>query len=116
MYNYKMKAASVDAAFFAFANRYSLYKIRITGVYFALKKHPQPSVSSNQPTIANPLKQPLIFHIITSSRRWLMQVEIENWSIGIFSMIFVIIWIVQFIIGKHNVNRMNKGLFKIKKD
>ena len=45
-----------------------------------------------------------------------MQVEIQNWSIGIFALIFVIIWIVQFIIGKHNVNRMNKGLFKIKKD
>lgn len=44
-----------------------------------------------------------------------MQVEIENWSIGIFALIFVVIWIVQFIIGKHNVSRMNRGLFKIKR-
>lgn len=35
---------------------------------------------------------------------------------GIFALIFVVIWIVQFIIGKHNVSRMNKGLFKVKKD
>lgn len=35
---------------------------------------------------------------------------------GIFTLIFVIIWIVQFIAGKRNVNKMNEGLFKIKKE
>lgn len=39
MYNYKMKAASFNAAFFAFANRYCFYEIQITAAYFALKKH-----------------------------------------------------------------------------
>ena len=33
---------------------------------------------------------------------------------GIFTLIFVIIWIIQFVIGKHNVGRMNEKLFQIK--
>ena len=33
---------------------------------------------------------------------------------GIFTLIFVIIWIAQFIIGKHNVKNLNANLSKIK--
>lgn len=33
---------------------------------------------------------------------------------GIFAIIFVVIWITQFIIGKHNVNKMNENLYKSK--
>ena len=32
---------------------------------------------------------------------------------AVFLLIFVIIWIVQFMIGKHNVRRMNEKLSKI---
>lgn len=35
---------------------------------------------------------------------------------GIFFLIFAAIWIVQFIIGKHNVSRMNEKLLKSKKE
>ncbi|MGI6069100.1 MAG: DUF3021 domain-containing protein [Blautia sp.] len=33
---------------------------------------------------------------------------------GIFALIFAIIWITQFVIGKHNVRKMNKKLFQTK--
>lgn len=33
---------------------------------------------------------------------------------GIFILIFVVIWIIQFFIGKHSVDRMNANLSKIK--
>lgn len=33
---------------------------------------------------------------------------------GIFVLIFAIIWITQFMIGKHNVRKMNKKLFQTK--
>lgn len=33
---------------------------------------------------------------------------------GIFALIFAIIWISQFVIGKHNVKRMNEKLFQTK--
>lgn len=33
---------------------------------------------------------------------------------GIFVLIFVIIWITQFVIGKHNVRKMNEKLFHTK--
>ncbi len=33
---------------------------------------------------------------------------------GIFVLIFASIWIIQFVIGKHNVRRMNKNLHNIK--
>lgn len=35
---------------------------------------------------------------------------------GIFVLIFLVIWLLQFIIGKHNVNKMNAGLNKAKND
>lgn len=35
---------------------------------------------------------------------------------GIFAMIFIVVWAVQFIIGKHNVKKMNIGLHKTKRD
>ena len=35
---------------------------------------------------------------------------------GIFGLIFVIVWAVQFIIGKHNVKKMNVGLHKTKRE
>lgn len=35
---------------------------------------------------------------------------------GIFVLIFVIIWLVQFTIGKHNVNKLNANLHKAKDD
>ena len=33
---------------------------------------------------------------------------------GIFALIFSVIWICQFVIGKINVKRMNEGLFEVK--
>ena len=33
---------------------------------------------------------------------------------GIFVLIFAFIWIIQFVIGKHNVKRMNKNLHNIR--
>lgn len=33
---------------------------------------------------------------------------------GIFVLIFAIIWITQFVIGKHNVRKMNEKLFQVK--
>lgn len=35
---------------------------------------------------------------------------------GIFVLIFVIIWIIQFAIGKHNVKKLNANLYKTKND
>lgn len=32
---------------------------------------------------------------------------------GIFALIFVIIWIIQFMIGKHNVKKMNENLHNV---
>lgn len=34
---------------------------------------------------------------------------------GIFVLIFAIIWMIQFVIGKHNVRKMNESLHKTKK-
>ena len=33
---------------------------------------------------------------------------------GIFVLIFVLIWIIQFVIGKHNVRKMNENLHNVK--
>lgn len=33
---------------------------------------------------------------------------------GIFVLIFAFIWIIQFVIGKHNVRRMNENLYNVK--
>ena len=33
---------------------------------------------------------------------------------GIFAFIFAVIWIIQFVIGKHNINKINISLHKIK--
>lgn len=33
---------------------------------------------------------------------------------GIFVLIFAFIWIIQFVIGKHNVRKMNKNLHNVK--
>lgn len=33
---------------------------------------------------------------------------------GIFVLIFAVIWIIQFVIGKHNVRRMNENLYNVK--
>ncbi len=33
---------------------------------------------------------------------------------GIFVLIFVLIWIIQFLIGKHNVRKMNENLHHVK--
>lgn len=33
---------------------------------------------------------------------------------GIFVLIFAFMWIIQFVIGKHNVKRMNKNLHNVK--
>ena len=33
---------------------------------------------------------------------------------GIFALIFAVIWIIQFVIGKHNINKINISLHKIK--
>lgn len=35
---------------------------------------------------------------------------------GIFVLVFIIIWIVQFMIGRHNVRKMNDNLYKTKSD
>lgn len=35
---------------------------------------------------------------------------------GIFALIFAVIWIIQFIIGKKNVKKMNENLYKAKSD
>lgn len=35
---------------------------------------------------------------------------------GIFVLIFVIIWVVQFVVGKRNVRRLNENLYKAKDD
>lgn len=35
---------------------------------------------------------------------------------GVFIFIFVIIWLIQFVIGKHNVNKLNANLHKTKDD
>lgn len=32
---------------------------------------------------------------------------------GIFILIFIAIWLIQFIIGKHNVNRLNQNLYLV---
>ncbi|MBD5114497.1 MAG: DUF3021 domain-containing protein [Ruminococcaceae bacterium] len=34
---------------------------------------------------------------------------------GIFALIFAVIWIIMFVTGRHNVNKINKSLCKIKK-
>lgn len=34
---------------------------------------------------------------------------------GIFAMIFIVVWIIQFIISKHSVKKMNANLYKTKK-
>ena len=34
---------------------------------------------------------------------------------GIFSLIFIVIWVIQFVIFKRNVNKMNMSLDKYKK-
>lgn len=33
---------------------------------------------------------------------------------GIFALIFAVIWIIKFVIGKHNINKINISLHKIK--
>ncbi len=35
---------------------------------------------------------------------------------GIFILIFVFIWVIQFVIGKHDVKRMNENLHNVKGD
>lgn len=35
---------------------------------------------------------------------------------GIFALIFVIIWMIQFFVGKHNVKKMNASLYKTVRD
>lgn len=34
--------------------------------------------------------------------------------LGLFALIFVFLWIVQFVIGKHNVRKMNENLHNVK--
>lgn len=34
---------------------------------------------------------------------------------GVFALIFIVIWIIQFIIGKHSVKKMNANLYKTKR-
>ncbi len=34
---------------------------------------------------------------------------------GVFALIFIVIWIIQFIIGKHSVKKMNENLYKTKR-
>ncbi len=44
-------------------------------------------------------------------------VEKENsltQHLGIFVLLFAFIWIIQFVIGKHNVRRMNENLHNVK--
>lgn len=69
------------------------------------------------------IKQTGIYFIITSVTMlpiayftyWMDHSIIGVFSyFGIFALIFAFIWIIQFVIGKHNVRRMNENLHNVK--
>lgn len=69
------------------------------------------------------IKQTGIYFIITSVimlpiayfAYWMEHSIVGIFSyFGIFILIFAVFWIIQFVIGKHNVRKMNKNLHNVK--
>lgn len=69
------------------------------------------------------IKQTVIYFIIVSVimlpvayfARWMEHSIVGAFSyFGIFVLIFAFIWIIQFVVGKHNVRKMNECLHNVK--